>query len=63
MCWPISARVMFTVTMPLRSTLYQMVGSKVLDANSSAMPPRSEKPNVAAAPAKPTRKVRRESAL
>jgi hypothetical protein len=54
---------MFTVTMPLPSMLYQIVGSKGLDPDSSAVPPRSEKPNVTAAPAKPTRKVRRESAL
>ena len=43
MCWPISARMMFTVTMPSRSRLYQIVGSKGLDPNSCAAPcPRRE---------------------
>jgi hypothetical protein len=60
MCWPISARVMFTVTMPLRSKLYQIVGSKRLDPDSSAVPSPGAKPNVTAAPAKQTRKARRE---
>jgi hypothetical protein len=55
---------MFTVTMPLPSMLYQIVGSKELDPDSSAVLPRSEKPNVTAAPAKPTRKsAARERAL
>src|ERR1043166_8524578 len=63
MCWPISARVMFTVTTPSRSTVYQIVGSKGFDPDSCARPSPGAKPNVTAAPAKPIRKSRRESAL
>src|SRR5215510_15242513 len=63
MCWPISARMMFTVTIPSRSRLYQIVGSKGSDPCSSAAPSFGVNPKVTAAPAKPTRKLRRESAL
>src|SRR5215475_716693 len=63
MCWPISARMMLTVTMPLRSRLYQIVGSKGSDPCSSAAPSFGVNPKVTAAPANPTRKLRRESAL
>jgi len=31
-CWPASARMMLTVTLPSRSILYQMVGPKALGA-------------------------------
>jgi 4-hydroxythreonine-4-phosphate dehydrogenase len=62
-CWPISAWVMFTVTIPSRSTLYQIVGSKRSDPDPCAAPSFGAKPNVTAAPARPTRKPRRESAL
>src|SRR5262249_29541876 len=61
MCWPISARIVFTVTMPSLSRLYQIVGSKALDPDSPAVISPGAKPNVTVAPARPTRKPRRES--
>src|ERR1700730_4635274 len=62
-CCPISARMMLMVTMPSRSMLYQIVGSKVLGA-AGAAPFAHEsvrsKPNMSAAPVIPMRKRRRD---
>src|SRR5215470_3959369 len=64
-CWPISARMIETVTMPLRSTRYQIVGSNSatgeVEAASAAVRPGRGKPNRTLIPAAPIRKLRRDS--
>src|SRR5271165_1088818 len=61
-CWPISARMMLTVTMPSRSMLYQMVGSNAVGAAAaeSVAASADAKPNANPAPAMPIRKARRD---
>src|SRR5271166_171028 len=62
-CWPISARMMLTVTMPSRSMLYQMVGSKAVGTAATAESVAASadaKPNANPAPAMPIRKARRD---
>src|SRR5262249_51122712 len=64
-CWPISARMIETVTMPLRSMRYQIVGSNSaageVEAASAAVKPRRGKPNRTLVPAAPIRKLRRDT--
>src|SRR5262245_21506156 len=64
-CWPISARMIETVTMPLRSTWYQIVGSNSaageVEAASAAIKPGRGKPNRTLVPAAPIRKLRRDT--
>src|SRR5262249_16292858 len=66
-CWPISARMIETVTMPLRSTRYQIVGSNSaageVEAASAAVKPVRGKPNRTLVPAAPIRKLRRDTGL
>src|SRR5262249_36934761 len=66
-CWPISARMIETVTMPLGSTRYQIVGSNSaageVEAASVAVKPGRGKPNRTLVPAAPVRKLRRASTL
>src|SRR5215471_7275072 len=53
-CWHISDLVMCTVTMPLRSMVYQTVGEKLPAASASlalpVMPGKAAKPKVSPAP-------------
>src|SRR5262245_40600255 len=64
-CWPISARMIETVTMPLRSTRYHIVGSNSavgeVEAASAAEKPGRGKPNRTLVPAAPIRKLRRDT--
>src|SRR5215470_6914619 len=64
-CWPISALMIDTVTMPLRSTRYQIVGSNratgEVEAASAAVKPGRGKPNRTLVPAAPIRKLRRDN--
>src|SRR6516225_6756808 len=64
-CWPISARMIETVTMPLGSTRYQIVGSNSAageaEAASAAVKPGRGKPNRTLVPAAPIRKLRRDT--
>src|SRR5262252_1677327 len=64
-CWPISARMIETVTMPLRSRRYQIVGSNSaageVEAGSAAVKPGRGKPNRTLVPAAPIRKPRRDT--
>src|SRR5262249_60611608 len=67
MCWPISALIIETVTMPLRSMRYQIVGSNSaageVDATSAAVKPGRAKPNRKLVPAAPIKKLRRDIGL
>src|SRR5271154_1525490 len=63
-CWPISARIMLTVTVPLGSIPYQIVGSNKslalpVDPPTRARPERAY-PSMTPAPAMAIRKPRRE---
>src|SRR5262244_533824 len=64
-CWPISARMIETVTMPLRSMRYQIVGSNSsageVEAASAPVKPGRGKPNRTLVPAAPIRKLRRDT--
>src|SRR6516162_8374966 len=66
-CWPISARMIETVTMPLRSMRYQIVGSNSatgeVEAASAAVKPGRGNPNRMLVPAAPIRKERRDRAF
>src|SRR5262252_4581039 len=64
-CWPISALMIDTVTMPLRSSRYQIVGSNSaageVEAASAAVKLGRGKPNRTLVPAAPIRKLRRDT--
>src|SRR5271166_1231164 len=64
-CWPISALMIETVTMPPRSMRYQIVGSNSVagevEAASAAVKPGRGNPNRTLVPAAPVRKLRRDT--
>src|SRR5215472_2531682 len=64
-CWPISALMIETVTTPLRSMLYQIVGSNSatgdVEAASAAVKPGRRNPNRTLVPAAPIRELRRDT--
>ena len=56
-CWPISARITLTVTMPALSIWYQMVGSKSPDCTAAAglSTPNASRENAKTRPVEPAR--------